>query len=1013
MHINFDLADKKSAGTHTNVGRETTTYRSSGSTKEVQQNSFALDISGTVMDNSAYAGHGRTAEEVMQEAGQQDIAARRNYMAVMSNSMSDEDFARLQEEGFHPGSTDIETVVTIVDHIKAALLKGGTRVAGYTDTLGEETLADITGSAAFANELKKQFGKYDIPLTRENIDAVTEAWETMQKVEELPEGSAKYMIENELKPTVENLYRARFSAAEDGSRQGKGYYAAGTVAGYYAKKPESIDYEQLMPQIKRVIEEAGFSVDQETVEDAKWLIEKGIPLNSDTFGQLQQIKSMELPEKAEKFVQSAAVAIADGKKPSETDITKSQSNLEQAVDLKERTDALGEEAADILKAEHLPFTLKNLFRAWETFQQAGRDASKAEAYAPADRSTAAKSDYGENISGRRLLEEIRMTMTVSANLKLLQSGFQIETAPIEELIEKLKQAESSVHKILTQETDTQAAEEKTKDYRNTLYLLERIRQAPIDIVNEVSVTDTLPEIEAAAKARSSYYEKAGGTYEALMTAPRKDMGDSIQKAFQNVDDILSEMNQEATEENRRAIRILGYNSMELTEENFEKVKSADALLTSIVDKMKPGTVLGMIREGLNPTTMPLEELKEYLEGQEDSSGGIESYSRFLYKLEQNNGISEEERSAYIGIYRLMRQIEKTDDAAVGAALQAGVSQSLDKLLTAVRSSKKKQMDYRVDDSFGGIHAKDTGIESITAQIEKGYIKSRKQLEEAVTDEHMQEAETEYNRYIYEEARSAMGTEEAVLKQLVNYHQPVTADHLQSLASLLKQPGEIFKKLQKLRKEDDPPAGEFDIESDLTDCEHAKEAYEKHTNVLQELVEKTAFSNTATAMDLKAMSTLYKQITFMGAMAREENYEMPVEINGNMTAINLKMIHTKDAESKVVISMETGELGKTAAEFHFSEGKLTGYGICSTPEGTSLLIQNQKAFQEALEKEGIQTGEIQFITGEKLNLKEFSLKESKDRISGEGTKELYRTAKTFIGYIQASIQKGNTEYENQL
>ena len=35
----------------------------------------------------------------------------------------------------------------------------------------------------------------------------------------------------------------------------------------------------------------------------------------------------------------------------------------------------------------------------------------------------------------------------------------------------------------------------------------------------------------------SALEKAGVQYETLMTAPRTDMGDSIQKAFRNVDDI--------------------------------------------------------------------------------------------------------------------------------------------------------------------------------------------------------------------------------------------------------------------------------------------------------------------------------------------------------------------------------------------------------------------------------------------------------------------------------------------
>ena len=189
MNILLEGTKAGSTQTHTNVGRETTTYRTPQDKDKIGNSGFALDISGTVMDNSAYTGHGRTTEEVMLEAGQQDITARRNYMAVMSNSMSDEDFAKLQKEGFHPGSTDIETVVTIVDHIKTALIKGGNQVVGYTDTVNDDVLKTITGSEVFARELKKQFAEKDIPLTEENVTAVTDAWNMLTEAGSMTEGS--------------------------------------------------------------------------------------------------------------------------------------------------------------------------------------------------------------------------------------------------------------------------------------------------------------------------------------------------------------------------------------------------------------------------------------------------------------------------------------------------------------------------------------------------------------------------------------------------------------------------------------------------------------------------------------------------------------------------------------------------------------------------------------------------------------------------------------------------------
>lgn len=1025
MNITFEGTEKQAVRTHSNVSMDTTSYRSSQGTGKVQGNNFALDISGTVMDNNAYASHGRTAEEVMQNAGQQDITARRNYMAVMSNSMSDEDFAKLWEDGFHPGSTDIETVVTIVDHIKAALLQGGTQVVGYTDNLGEEKLADITGSSTFAMELQKQFTEHDIPLTEENIQAVTDAWHTMEEIGELPEGAVKYLIENELPPTVENLYLAKFSAGDDGSRQGKGYYAEGAVAGYYVKKPEAIDYEQLMPQMEKVIEEAGFSVSDATRNGAKWLIEKGIPLNVHTFSHLQKLWEMKLPEKSSDFLNAAAAAIADGKTPVGTDITKKQSDTERAVELFQQTEVLEDEKAQEAIKEVLtegkPFTLRNLFAAYGEIRT---DAGASKSKNAAERHGI---PVGEEalLRARRQLEEVRLSMTVTANLRLLRSGYQMETAPIEELITALKKAEGDYAKALMQEADTETATEKAKLYKQTLYTVECIRQAPAVIAARVTEADTLSETAKNAAALTASFKKAGESYEMLMTAPRKDLGDSIRKAFANVDDILADMGRETTPENRRVIRILGYNAMEMTEENFERVRKSDELLREVVEAMKPGRVLSMIREGINPVSMPLQDLREYIASKEqEPSSEMESYSRFLYQLEQKKDISEEERSAYIGIYRLVRQIEKNDDAAVGAVLQTGVSQTLENLLTAVRSGKKKTMDYRVDDGFSGVQAKESNTVSITEQIEKGYLTAKQQLEETMAEQEMQEAGKEFDRMLFEETRSAVATEEAVLQQLSDYGQPVSAEQLLAAGEMLRGEGALFQKIQKLSerignlsadkrdtekeekavRENTQEAALFAEEKTafpeaLTDRSSAQKAYNALSEHMQSVIEKTAFEGEEKSVAIKEMRALFKQVGFMKSMAREENYEMPVEINGAVTAVNLKMIHTGRGECRASVSMETEFLGKTAAEFTFGKTGLSGYSACSRKEGVKALKENSAQLEERLAKEEIVMGDIRFVESEGLDLKEFSLRVSKDRQSGETPDILYRAAKAYIGYLQ--------------
>ena len=94
MKITFD-----NNNTNQNVDKvTTTTYRDTHTEKTNQTGVYALDISGTVMDNNAYKGQGKTVEEVMQDAGNIDVATQRDYMTVMSNSMSTEDFGRMLKD---------------------------------------------------------------------------------------------------------------------------------------------------------------------------------------------------------------------------------------------------------------------------------------------------------------------------------------------------------------------------------------------------------------------------------------------------------------------------------------------------------------------------------------------------------------------------------------------------------------------------------------------------------------------------------------------------------------------------------------------------------------------------------------------------------------------------------------------------------------------------------------------------------------------------------------------------
>ncbi|MDE7359362.1 MAG: hypothetical protein K2N39_08065, partial [Lachnospiraceae bacterium] len=957
MKITFDHSNANQ-----NVDRATTAYRDTRTTRTERAGDFALDISGTVMDNNAYGGHGKTAEEVMQDAAAIDVATQTDYMTVMSNTMSGKDFSRLQQEGYHPGDMEIEEVVTIVDKIKAELVKGGTQVVGYTDDLDADTLKQITGSQAFAQELAAQFQAHDIPLTEENVRAVKEAFERAMQTAEIGEGTVKYMVENRMEPTIDNFYLAGHSAATDSQRQAHGYYAADGT-GYYAKKAEDYNWEQLRPQIERVLEAAGLEINDKNMESAQWLVSVGVPLTIGTMQKLHEIGQAGQPWDREKVLSAAAAAIADGKKAGEANLADGRSSLERASDYAESCGRISDEAVDLTVAEDKEVNLRNLTKAQEKI-----DAGEVTQEAPAA------------VTQRRQMEEIRLMMTIEANRQLMARGYSIDTTELEALVEALKKLEQEQNQKLFGESDAAAAAGKAALYEEVQTKISEIPRLPAAVlVQYIDGTEdfTLDSVHKNGTALKNAYEAARESYETLMTAPRADMGDSIRKAFRNVDDILKDMGLETNEENRKAVRILGYNSMDITDDNMDAVKKYDMELQQTIRRMTPAVSLQAIRDGKNPLTMSMDELNRYLdESGVDDAAREEKFSKYLYKLEKSHAVSEQEREAYIGIYRMFRQLEKSDDAAVGSLLKEGAQISFSNLLTAMRSAKKQGMDYKVDDGFDGVDAVAKN-KSITDQILSGFPNLGQESTEPGNQEGGQrqqdseQAESYYHMlagqiadalepetlagtnlaaettmeefadalrqqtadasleqaYTQEQLQSYRGlenVEEAVVRELVAYRQPVTANNLEAAAGLRKRPGALYRKLRDLEEGAGSSEGKRKAESlieSLTDKESAQQAYEGMQETFSGLLDE-AMDAPEDYLDLRALQSCKKQLALAGSLSREENYQIPVEINGELTAINLKILHGTGT-GKVNVTVQTEEFGQITARFSLREQKVSG------------------------------------------------------------------------------------------
>lgn len=1108
-------------------------HEAGGSVHKAGSRGFSVDFSGGMPGNQAYDKQGKTMEDVMAEAAATDVSLQRDYMTVMSNSMSDEDFAKLSEEGYDPGVMEPEEAVTIVDTIKAELAESGAVIAGYNDDIDVETLKKITGSEVRAQEILDAFHQYDIPVTEKNVQDAQSAMEMAEQItkqlqsgtKEDIEGVKKYLLENHLSPVLENLYRAVYSGSHDADVQGRGYFAE-TTGGYYGRKADQMDVSALQASMEKVIKEAGYEVTEETLQDAAWMVETGLPLTAESFAELNHIN------------QAINGIMQDGRTANVTDFLGQEPLLEKAVRVEQEAAAITDAAVDKVVADGDRLDLAHLTAAQEKIEsEAGRNTESDAMQREAQGEAAGQADASDrSIYARRQMEEVRLYMSVQVNYRLLKQGISIDTTELSTLVENLKAAEQEIQRVLFgrpgEGSDTGSGAMNTGDvamtsikemsalFQETISKVRAIPGMPASILGELlqenktafSQNVTVEMVYETGAARQSAYAAMEERYEPLMTAPMAEYGDSIEKAFRNVDDILQEMHLETTEGNRRAVRILGYNGMELSEENIYAVKETYAMVSRVIDKMTPAATLDLIREGVNPLTISMEELENHLA---DRDGGsqeeMEKYSRYLYRLEQRNEITPEEKESYIGIYRLLHQIEKRDSAAIGSLLNQGAEINFKNLLTAVRNHKRGRMDYQVDDDFGALKEEIAGEggyrNSITMAVETAYraqgmagddggngrntedtkegsdangrnaedtkedsdangrnaeslvadsriayyqklagdIKAGLTPEaaaevfdagdislEALYDKQQEmagtqtpEAERADHAYLKEQAaeiRMAAEVSDQAVSMLLSFDMPATLDNLAAADSLLSDRGSMAGQVKKqaayldeqraasasavdhtdgAATADSSVAGSISdllddaigsLQEHFTDSVSAKEAYEHLADRMAEILTVSAEQQTD-RIDVKEINLAWKQVSVARNMAREECYEIPMEIGGRMTSVNVRLCHSSTTENHVTITMETENFGKVSALF---EGDtMSGYVVCDRADGLAALKQQENVFQEEMQARDLPISEIKFIQSDRVDINNFAERADDINRTGMSSERLYQTAKTFM------------------
>lgn len=974
----------------------------------------------------------KTVIDEVEQAGAMDAGERKAQMAVLAETTSPEDYKKMQEDGFSLDDTASNKIVTVTEKIKAQLAKAGVDISKFGDDLDFEQLAQITGSPELAAQIANSLREADLPLTDDNFKQIAETVDMADSLSPLDDGAVKYLIDNQLEPTVQNIYFAEHSAS----------------AGYIPAEQQ--DISSFLPQVKNIIVSAGLEVNDDTIATSKWMLENDIPLTKENLTYAQALRQTELTTGSEAVAGLSAEALGEGKGAQDAVILSGYTWMEQAKDAVDTVENATDEDLVYIVEKGLPLTLDSLREAAANRvsgdQSVGTVASSENQSEDAVQSNANES-YAQKdqqlLTARRQLEEIRLAMTAEANYRLLKQGISIDTEPLVKLVEQLKDQENEYYRNLLMSEGVDASEEQVELFGEVDKKVADMRYVPAYVLGmKDAEVSTIDGVHKAGMELKSSFEKASQQYETLMTAPRADLGDSIQKAFRNVDDILNDLGMELTDENRRAVRILGYNSIEITQDSVLQMKAADEEVQRVFKNMTPAVVTQMIKRGINPLKMDFTSLNQEAESiKSEEFGGEDNrrFSEYLWKMEQNHEISEEERSSYIGIYRLIRQVENTDGAAIGALIQQGAPITMKNLLTAVRSEKRSsKMDYSVDDNFDGVSGTSNGS-SITDQIEAAYqnncLKDASELLtpgrtkvlfeqdsdwENMTPEEFKAAlaqakeqtdesgiDTDYAKEQLAQLEQAANADESIYRILDKYDIPNTMSNVLAMESMLNQRNQMFRKIFGSSTADH----NGDNQVDADDLEAIKQelleefgeavsepadmavAQEKLGELAENVMKTMINSDHVTSLDVREMKMLSAQLSVNSILAKEEQYAVPVMVNDELMNVSVKIVRGVDKKGIVDIMMESELRGKIAATFQAKEDGIHGLVATDSEETAELFKEQTQNLMDSLGGENDDVTELHCAHIEDLDLKHFSMGafgvDAKDESRTSEDQETYR------------------------
>ncbi len=779
---------------------------------------------------------------------------------ILKNNVTPEDYSQLEEWGLIPDEDNPEAFVSVYERIQIEL-------AAYCDDY------DISGMNINSEKMKTVLGSESM------ASALSKANDIANETNTLSEDVKKYIIGNELAPTIENLYKAMHSGVSGDGRS-------------VAISEEQ--WQQLQGQVENFFKTNGIEVNGENLDSAKWIISENIPLTVDTFNKLTALNEVDFSDATymENLEQNIAYTIYFGGSGMATDVTGQAFDMEKVQEAVDTVQSAMDQDVDYILKNNKKLNVENLKQRIEERkkEQINNEKEKQE-------------DVYTQKS--RVLIEARAILTAGSLFMMQKTGVNISYTEITVMIDMSHANNASYAEQLFALEDYIPADNEREILAKTVEIMSGFPSLPIGVAASLyneTIEYTVEAVYEEGTLMASKFKMASMTYEAVGTEVRGDLGDSITKAFRNIDELLTACGVEVNDKNRRAARVLGYNSIEINVESITAMNEITSDLDEVTKNLTPRAAMHLIRNGINPLNTDIRELNDMLIKLNEELGvknEEDKYSEYLWKLEKNKEISKEERDAYIQLYRVMTHINRQDGRAAGAVSKAGWDLTLANLYTAVKTRQAGTVDKLVDD--------DTGLFDGTYS-EDALTKYMENIANIIDDDEL------HKEYMYEKMQEKL--------QSISYMETMSEDEFMRFISgagsvsvnniynaMAAGDRHLYKKLVSL--EDQTVKAAVDKISDTWQSDEDITNDEVITSVYDEMEVAISTENRELTYEKASLKANMHQIVgFMAGQAKNRSYYIPMEISGETTMVHMTIKEGKETEKgriSVYTEIEGGRL----------------------------------------------------------------------------------------------------------